>query len=223
LYLAWLACCCGEDREPPVPAGLDTPTPALCAMAKFYSINRDLITAAAQGAPPLPEPAESGGGLNAWLAKQPRDAMAELLRRLLGDDGAAARAETLSRIRDDCGAATWPLAEPSRTIAQLIELANGLGRQRQQREQQAAAKARRQQLAAIAKDPEKTIAAVRELVKMRSVQNYEEAATALADLREALGPEAGPARARAVAQSLRRQNPQLNRLTAALRKRGLLD
>ncbi len=45
----------------------------------------------------------------------------------------------------------------------------------------------------------------------------------LEDLREALGPEAGAARARAVAEKLRRANPRLHRLIGALRKHGLLD
>jgi hypothetical protein len=41
-------------------------------------------------------------------------------------------------------------------------------------------------------------------------------------LREALGPEAGPLRARAVAEELRKANPTLNQLISVLRKQGLL-
>jgi hypothetical protein len=48
-------------------------------------------------------------------------------------------------------------------------------------------------------------------------------ASQLADLREALGPELGPKRAKALAQSLRRKNPRAHHLIAALRKRELLD
>jgi uncharacterized Zn finger protein len=83
--------------------------------------------------------------------------------------------------------------------------------------------ARRKWLAAIAAKPEKTIASVEELVKTRSVDNYEQAARELAGLREALGPEHGPAKARAVAEKLHRANRRLHRLIGALRKHGLLD
>ena len=112
------------------------------------------------------------------------------------------------------------LAEPTRTLAELRESADRLREQRSRREQKAREAARRKRLAAIAADPRKAIANIEKLAKERAVQSYEQAARELADLREALGPERGPAQPRAVAEKLRRENP---RLIAALRKHGLLD
>ena len=116
-----------------------------------------------------------------------------------------------------------PLDEPTRTLAQLHEAAEQLGRQRLEAEKQAREAARRKRLKSIAADPDKLIANVVKLVKLRSVGSYEEAAQDLADLREALGPEHGPARARTIAEKLRRENPRLHHLTAALRRKGVLD
>ena len=78
-------------------------------------------------------------------------------------------------------------------------------------------------LAAISANPAKAIASIERLAKERSVASYERAARELVDLREALGPDAGPQRARAIAEKLRRENPRLKRLVAALRGQGLLD
>jgi hypothetical protein len=121
------------------------------------------------------------------------------------------------------GTGTWPLAEPSRTLGQLRELAEAVGDKRLNREKQASDRARRKRLASMAADPAKTITNVERLVKERSSESYDRAAEELADLREALGPERGPVQAGVVAQRLRRENPTLHRLVAALRKRGLLD
>jgi hypothetical protein len=137
LYLAWLACY-GEDelREPPVPAGLGKLPPALEAMAEFYELSEDLLAAAAERSPPLPETTGAAESLEHWLARQTRDDLRELVRQFLAEDTDAARAETLARVRDETGAATWPLAEPTRTWAQLREAASRLRDERQRREQQ---------------------------------------------------------------------------------------
>jgi len=115
------------------------------------------------------------------------------------------------------------MAEPTRTLAELRESASRLGDRRIQQEQKARDAARRKRLETITADPGKVIANVARLVRVRSVETYEQAASELADLREAPGPEKGSARARVVAEKLRRENPRLNRLIAALRKHGLLD
>lgn len=223
LYLAWLVCPDEDDAmEPPLPAGLDKLTPALRAIATFYEVSDDLIAAAAQRSPPSPKSTDAGKMLEDWIARRTQNDLQELVRRLLGVDAVGARAETLSRIRDETGAATWPLAEPTRTLAQLRELAGGVRQQRLKQEEAAREKKRRKHLAAIAADPAKAIKKAEELVKERSIDSYQQAADQLADLREALGPDLGPKRARTVAEGLRRKNPTLRNLIAALRKRGLL-
>jgi hypothetical protein len=223
LYLAWLACSYDDEAmEPPVPAGLGKLPPAMKAMAAFYELSDDVIAAAALCSPPAPKSTDAAQRLKDWIAKQGQNELRELVGRLLGGDAAATRSETLARIRDEAGAGAWPLAEPTRTLAQLRESATRLGDQRLEREKQAGDRARRKRLAAIAADPSKSIATVEELVKERSVRSYQEAARQLADLREALGPEIGPARARAAAEKLRRENPTLRGLIGAFRKQGLL-
>jgi hypothetical protein len=224
LYLAWLACCDDEEApEPPVPAGLEALTPALEKMAEFYDVSDDLIAAAAEHSPPLPAPEDTNNALTGWLEKQTKDSLRKLTQLLLTGDAAAARAATLARVREETGAASWPAAESSRSLAQLIARAEGFRERRLLLERQEMEEERRLRLAAMAADPRKAIDGVMELVKERTIESYEQAASELADLREALGPERGPAEARAVAEALRSEYPRLRTLTAALRKRNLLD
>jgi hypothetical protein len=223
LYLAWLACCQDDDAcEPPVPAGLSKPTPAMVAMATLYAVDEDILAAAAQQSPPLPKSPDAEQSLAKWIANQPPKRLQSLVGRLLGADAAEARVETLAQIREETGAATWPLAEPTRTFAELRELAETLCGQRLQRKTLAEEAARRKHLAAVAANPDKAVADVEILVNERSTTSYEKAAAALADLREALGPELGPKKANAVAERLRRQNPTRRQLARALRERGFL-
>jgi hypothetical protein len=110
-----------------------------------------------------------------------------------------------------------------RPLAQLIARAEGFLNRRLLLEQQEMEAERLLRIAGMAAAPEKAIAGIRELVKERTIMNYEQAASELADLREALGTECGPAKVRAVAEALRSEYPRLRLLTAALRKRNLLD
>jgi hypothetical protein len=61
------------------------------------------------------------------------------------------------------------------------------------------------------------------LVEQRGRDNYLEAATLLADLRDALGGEQGNRFARKHAAHLAQKYPTLNVLKSALRKKQLLD
>jgi hypothetical protein len=224
LYFAWLACNGDEESlEPPVPAGLGKLTPALKAVTQLYEVNQDLIAAAAEQSPPLPKSTDADETLIKWIAKQSPRELRNLVERLLGNNAAATRAETLANIRHATPTAAWPMAKPTRTLAQLRELASGLGDRRIRREQAARDAARRKRLKIIVADPDQAIADVEKLVKMCSVESYQQAAEELAELREALGPKVGPARARAVAEKLRRDNPRHKHLIAALRKQDLLE
>lgn len=223
LYLAWLACWPDDDAmEPPVPAGLGQPTGAMNAMATLYAIDDDLLSAAAQQSPPLSKLPDVQSMLAKWIGRQSAADLRKLVGRFLGGDTVAARVETLARIREEAGTVVWPMGEPTRTAAQLRELAETVREDNVKRSRKAEEAALRKRLAAIAADPDKTIANVEKLVKERSVSSYQQAASELVDLREALGPELGPKRARAVAENLRRANPQLKQLIGALRKQGLL-
>jgi hypothetical protein len=224
LYLAWLACA-GDDGslEPPVPAGLaDLPRP-LAALADFYEIDEDLLTAAAARSPTLSDTDDADETLTAWIEKQSKDELRGIVRRMLQTNAPASRAEILAQIGDSVKAPAWPTAEPTRTLADLRQAADEIREARHRQEKIARDAARRQRIAAIAADPDKSIAKVNELVKERSTRSYEQAAQLLADLREALGPKSGPARAREIAQKLRKAHPRNRLLISALRKHQLLD
>jgi hypothetical protein len=223
LYLAWLACAGDDDAtEPPVPAGLDKLPRELTAIASFYELSRDLIQAAAKRSPEAPAATEKSHALQAWVDRQSADELRELALRMLTDPTPAARAETLARIRDEAPTTDWPTAEPSRTFADLQRAAQGVEEHRVEQESRKEQRAREARLKSIAAKPNETIALVKKLVKERSTTSYEQAAQKLADLREALGPKRGPARAQKAAADLVGANPTLNRLKSALRKHGLL-
>jgi hypothetical protein len=72
-------------------------------------------------------------------------------------------------------------------------------------------------------DPNRWLQHATELVEKRGTDNYREAASILADLREALGGDAGNDIARRHAKALARTHPTLRTLVSALRKQALLD
>jgi hypothetical protein len=220
LYVGWLACADDDELlEPPVPAGLDKLPRSLEALAELYEVSGDLLAAAAEHSPPLPKATGAPDALETWLAGQSQTDLRKLVRRLLRDDAATVRAETLARIRDETKTSSWPTAEPTRTLAELREKAGTLRESRFEQEQRVRDAARRKRLAAVAADPAKAIARANRLVKARTIDAYEQAAEELAELREAVGP----AQARAAAQRLRRDNPKRRHLIAALRRQNLLD
>jgi hypothetical protein len=222
-YLAWLACACEEDQEPPVPAGLKDLVQGLEGLAELYEIDLDLLAAAAENSPEAPAAAGAVKPIEVWLSRQKAGDLRELAARLLGDGAAACRAEALARIRDETQAPTWPLAEPTRTLGELRERAEQLRQARLDRERQAREAARRKRLASMAANPKKAIAAIEALVETRSTQKYEQAARELADFREALGPDDGPEKARVIADRLRKDYSKHRGLVSALRKHGLVD
>lgn len=223
LYVAWLACGGDDDAtEPPVPAGLEQLPPSLQSMAEFYEVSDELITAAADRSPPAPALPSDDQQIAAWIAKRSADELRELGCRLLGKDAGDIRSKTLAQIRAESGAATWPLTEPGRTLGQLRSVAERILDERFRQAEEARATARRQHLAEIAANTLQAIANIERLVKIGSTKNYEQAAQELADLREALGPERGPETAHSLAQQLKDRNPKRNRLSAALKRHGLL-
>jgi hypothetical protein len=223
LYVAWLACAGDEAQEPPVPTGLKDLPPAVEALAEFYAVDGDLLAAAAERSQAATEPVDRQESVEMWLSRLKVEELRELAARLLGDDAAAGRAETLARMREETRAPTWPLTPPSRTMEDLRDRAEELREERLGREEQARQAARSKRLVAMAANPKQAIADIEALIANRSTADYEKAAQGLADLREALGPPHGPRETRAIAARIRRKNPRLNRLVAALRKHDLLD
>jgi hypothetical protein len=106
-------------------------------MAGFFEVDQDLIAAAAERSPPLPE-READQPITTWIAQQSQTDLQHWIRRLLGGNALAARAETLALIRAQAPIAAWPLAEPTRTWAHLCKAAAGCQARRAGREIEAA-------------------------------------------------------------------------------------
>lgn len=227
LYLLWLMMCSihgdDESREPPLPAGMDSLPDCLAELCDFYELDADLIQVAAEGSPPLPDPKLIDTHLAAWLDRQSKDDLRQLAQRLLAEQSDSVRTETLALIRKESGTADWPTVTLNRTVGELLALSEQPKMHRLQEIAEATEKARRKHLKELADTPEAVIAWVRKLVAKRSKSNYIEAVAALVDLREALGPNDGPARVALEAERLRKSNPTLRTLIAELRAHGMLD
>jgi hypothetical protein len=117
-----------EEREGPVPAGLEKLTAAQDAFAEFYELSPKLIATAARESPPLPKPTDPPKMYAAWLAKQSAAAKSAWLAQLMADSQGVVRREILAKFREDNGDSAWPTAKPSRTIAELF--AAGLDKRR---------------------------------------------------------------------------------------------
>ena len=105
--------------EPPVPAGLGKLTRELKALAEFYELDNKILAAAAKRSPPLGKASDMGDTIKVWIAKQSQKELRTLVGKFLIGDAAKIRAETLSHIREQMGAVTWPTAEATRTWGEL--------------------------------------------------------------------------------------------------------
>ncbi len=228
LYLAHLAVASDENHDPeeeiegPVPACLNKLTAAQQALAKFYELDKAILAAAAEKAPPLPGRQSAGQTYAAWLERQPATAKDAWLAQLLADPRSSVRREILAAFHEGQESTSWPTIELGRTIAQLRAAADRL---RQKLERQAADKAARQRakkLAQMAADPSPTLRQTEELVKQRGTDGYQKAAELLADLREALAGTDQAGLAETQARKLKEANPTLRTLIAELRRKGFV-
>ncbi|MEM6692627.1 MAG: hypothetical protein AAF664_24570 [Planctomycetota bacterium] len=221
-YLTWLAFSWDEDAlEPQVPAGLSKLPPELIELANFYELDCDVITAASDQSPSLPERAGGKISLDTWLESQSPENLRSLLRRVLAGDAAAVRAESLVAVRDQSETAMWPTNEGSRTLGELRQQATSKAEQRRKREQASEKRKRDRHLAKIRKDPSAAISDAEKLIQTRSTVNYSEAASLLADLRDAIGGEEGARMAEQAANILVKQYPTRHHLKRTFKVKGL--
>ena len=222
LYLGWLACNWDEESlEPPVPAGLGKLPQELAELIDFYELDRDLLAAANEQSPNLLSQAAREPDVDAWLANQSLETLRALMRRVLQDDAAAVRAESLAAMRDQSGIATWPANNSSRTLEELRVLANAKANQRKKREQASEQRKLEKQLARIRKDPSAAIADAEKLVQSRSTENYFKAARLLAELRDAVVGEEGSRTADQAARKIAKKYPTLSYVKRAFKEEGL--
>jgi hypothetical protein len=224
LYLAWLAPVWDEEAiEPPVPAGLGKTDRALEALAEFYEISPDLITAAAEQSPAAAKKTDRHSAARKWIDGLSKVELKQIVDDLVSKDAAIVRADALSQIRRSVPVSPPATAMPSRTFGQINELAILVGSDRKKNADAAKAKARKKHLKSIAANPKKTIRRIDTLVAGRTRECYHQVADCLTDLAEALGAGPGPENARQIAQKLRQRKPRSNVLIGVLRKRGWID
>ena len=200
LYLGWLyGASVGnvteDETEPPVPAGLRSPTAAQHALAEFLGIDEDLFAAAALTSPPAPVRADAERDMMQWLTRVPVDEAKRYLLLLL--QGKARQAEQQIQhgyamsLRSALSTQTVP-AQESRSLAKLRGLAEQARTERREHEEKKRerelAKRRREReryLAALAEDFEQCWKKVYDLAEQRTAAAYDRARDLIADLSEA--------------------------------------
>lgn len=228
LYLAHLAMACDQNhprdktKEAPVPAGLEKLTPAQTALAELYEIGDYLIAAAAQQSPPLPSVNEPRTDYAGWLEGQPTQKKDEWLAQLMADPNSSVRKEILAKFRQSTEVSVWPTVPASRTIAELLATEADLFKKAKQKKDKAAELARARKRAAMVADPAPTLLETERLAAIGGTDSFNQAATLLAELREAIRGTTHDGLAEQQAAKLRDKHPTMNRLIAALRRQGFL-
>jgi hypothetical protein len=228
LYLAYLAVACDsnhdpeEEKEGPVPAGLNQLTDAQRALAELYDLSAAFLAAAAQNSPALPKRRDAENQYEAWLQRQPEATKTAWLAQLMADPGSAVRSELLAAFRTSQNTPSWPTLRLERTITELKATAEEIQHDRNRKQAEKAARQRAKKLADMVADPERTLRETERLVKQRSTDAYRELAQLLADLREALAGSEQADLPEKQARKLKHSHPKLNRLTSELRRQGFL-
>lgn len=199
LYLGWLARVGNnelgdEDIEPPLPAGLQTLTPAQTALTKFLQIDPDWLAAAADTSPPLAECNTVDSDMDQWLATQSPKSMRATMRLLL--EGRSQEAERSVRQ----GYLLWQREQAidhpqplQRTVQQINagreaaqnkrEAAEHQYRAAQEAKHQAARKHQLEQLAAMS---DRAWADIDETLQRGSGRAYDQALQGLKNLADAM-------------------------------------
>jgi hypothetical protein len=107
-----------EEKEGPVPAGLDKLTHAQRALAEFYGLS-GLLAAAARNCPALPARNGPENPYAVWLQRQPEATKTAWLAQLLADPRSAVRQEILAEFQKTQSLSSWPMVRLDRTIAEL--------------------------------------------------------------------------------------------------------
>ena len=200
LYLGWLyGVCIGyateDDVEPPVPAGLGSPTAAQHALAEFLGIDKDLLAAAAVASPSAPTRANSEHEMAQWVSSIPTDEAKQYLLLVLQGNAQQAEGQIQRRyamsLRSSLSMQTVP-AQESRSVAKLRELAEQARTERREREKKKRERElakrrqeREQYLAALAEDFEQHWKKVSDLAEQKTSSAYDRARDLLVDLSEA--------------------------------------
>jgi hypothetical protein len=108
-----------EEKEGPVPAGLNKPTAAQLALAELYGLSQALVAAAARNSPALPQRRDAENEFAAWLKRQPEATRNAWLAQLMADPRSPVRREMLAAFQKSQSTPLWPTIRLDRTIAEL--------------------------------------------------------------------------------------------------------
>jgi hypothetical protein len=189
LYLAWLRLGFTEDIdaspeeliEPPVPPNLKKLSPALKEFTEFFMVDEDLIAAAATESASTKATSEP---LEEWIAALPEGERNRYLLRVINGESHVG-AELLLHLRKQHGKQNTPIGTDSRrTLAELMAIAQNKQQAREQKERQAAEKAKRKRLEAIAPKAEKLWQEILRLVELKQASPYDQAVAHLRDLQD---------------------------------------
>jgi hypothetical protein len=187
LYLAWLRAAeastmvIEDDREPPVPAGLQELDGSLRAFARsFLQLDPRLLQVAADASDPsAPEADEALAGSLTLLSLEECRAY---LQRVLRNEPQV-RAALRKRLGDLAGRPPSPPKTP-RTAGALLSEAERLRRQEERRTQEAAERKRIRELEALARRKEAVWSEVEAQIERKQYKSYQQAVTLLKDLRD---------------------------------------
>jgi hypothetical protein len=179
-----------SGREPPVPAGLKSPAPALKALADFLGIPDSLLQAAAEVSPEKTHQAPSEKDFDRWLSGVSAKQQADWLTRFAFAQEPGVGAEVMRAFRTSLPQGI-SVVKGSRSGAQLIQKANAFEAAKRQKTEQAKARKKaalarekEKRREAVAADPEKAWKQVDTLVETRQEASYDQAVEVLVMLRE---------------------------------------
>jgi hypothetical protein len=233
LYLAWLLDVqCGEidDNvvEPARPEGLDTLAPALESFIDIVGIDRDLVTAAAEGTP-RSAPRFSARDIDRWLATLDTTEHITMLSRVVrGDGGVGAELTRRFRQRTQGRGASLPLHTVGELRAQAEAIAERRRKTARGREaHERAARDRKEQAARVrylthlAKRERRAWQRVDALIRSKRPADYAAAVKLLLDLRDVSGRKRRDAAFSQRIDMLRDAHAKKPSLLARLAKAGL--
>ena len=201
---------------------MDQLTKAQRALAKFYEISDALIAAAAQEFAPPPSKGDRCAEYATWIGRQSEGIKNAWLTELIGGSKSKLRTEILAQFRKDQPSQSWPTVQLGRTIAELQTAAEGIQQAMDTKSAATSARKRAGKLAKMAADPAPYLEKTEQLVAERTTDSYHKVSQLLADLREALADSDRVELAERQAQKLKKMNPTLRHLTAALRRQGFV-
>lgn len=191
LYLAWLKAAerardmediDDDTREPPVPAGLGSLSPALKTFARFLDIDEDMIAVAAQISeqPAKPEDRER------WIDRLPSPEQHDFLVRLSrGERNLSVRFnKRLDELANEAQPQNKRPDTPRRTLSALIESSTLWHQKRLEDERRQAELDRQRELEALAPQKHQVWQEVERLIEEKKAKSYERAVELLKNLHD---------------------------------------